>query len=411
MPPKTEMIPLPRSRGKDAYDYLAAHSLIAKVPNIRSSDSFTNPFQYYLSRRLGLRPAYTYYQPFSVGDWAHKYLQFYYEDDTDARFYAELRKFQSSLRDLASQPQLRWSADRLDTEIQKVQDDAEYARAIFLTGIDIQLDSTGRTIRSAVLDHPRLRCLGQELILRVPYGKTELVAQYDLLMYDEDNHTLRVPDLKTTITPPKVRADQCPIEFQTRHYLYILNRMLPNLIQRFNLDPRTTVGSMDHLIVQKPNLKIHDKDIPRRAYEHTLQRGPRAGQTEIRYEKLADTPDPELFRARVRDKMLGTGEYEHEGPYRQDEPMADISYTHFDRLPQGDWDEYQKILADIYSLATRDPYPENFPRNARSMVDRRQPTPYALFYRHPVQAWPRIAREMNMIVDFREPEDHHGQHD
>jgi hypothetical protein len=404
MPPEVKMIPLPRGRGQDAYAYLAAHGLIPKVPNIRSSDSGTSPFQYYLSRRLGLRPAYSYYEPFSIGDWAHAYLQLYYTENRDERYQAKVREYCARLKDLAAQPEMRWTSDKLNSTIAKIKDDALYARALFLTGIDINMDGKGTTIRNSVLDSPRLRPLASELVLRVPYHKTELVAQLDLLMYDEEAKLLRLPDLKTTSAAPKARADQCPVDYQTWLYLYVTNEMLPHLIEKYDLAPETRVASMDHLIIRKPNIRMSREDVPKKEYEHVLKSGPNKGQTVIRWEPLSDEPEPELFRERMVDYMRGTGQYDKYAMERADEPWAEVSFTHFEGLHEWDWKEFWSITNSIYDLATREPHPENFPRHSKSMVDRGDLTPYAYFYRLPVQAWPKLVRDMNMIVDFRDPD-------
>ena len=80
MPPEIESVPLPTGRGQDAQKWMEYHGYVDTTPSIRSSDYegvLHCPFQYYLSRRLGLSPALRWSKALSRGSWFHKRLEFY----------------------------------------------------------------------------------------------------------------------------------------------------------------------------------------------------------------------------------------------------------------------------------------------------------------------------------------------
>ena len=409
MPPPIQRVPLPTTRGRDAHDYLAAHGITAVIPSIRSSDgSAACEFQYYLGRRLGLRPLHSYNPALHTGSWAHRYLQLWYAEDRDAMYDGLIRDAVSAVPDFARAVMAPpgWA----DTHVTDLKHDAEYARALLQNAFNLPI-GTG-TIRTRVLENPRYRPLAHELTLSCPAfppesprkSRTDLRAQIDLLLYDHSTRSLSIVDLKTTSAPPLVRAEPCPVEFQTWLYLHVTRRCLPEIIRTHGLPPDTTLRQMIHLIVQKPGIRLSGEDRDHRFVPHVLTRGPRRGQTEMRKEYLSDEPRWSNFLQRMNRYMRGTGEYEQHAAARADTPMANIHYTPLDAIPDSDWEEFHGTIAYLHDLATRDPYPGNFRRVAKCMLDRASLTPYALLYRKPVQEWPQVIRASNLIVDRREPD-------
>ena len=402
MPPETKLIPIPKGHGQDARAYLEAHGYLPEVPIIRSSDARTSEFQYYLSRILGLRPVYSYYEPFSIGGWAHTFLQLYYSDNRQQRYDSKLLEHLKTIDEVAKA--IRMTATQKQEAREAATNDSLLAQAIVDTAFHIPLGSPDRTIHKLLLENnPSCRVIANELQLKLPFKKTHLGAQLDLLLYDEEHHTLRIPDLKTTSATPRVRAETCPIEHQTLHYLKVVNGCLPELIERYNLSPKTRVRDMIHIIVQKPpsSMRMCGKDRDFTEYEHTFTRGQRKGQTEIRRDYEGE-PKPENFRQRIRDYMLGEGEYTGHAIDRTDYPMAEISYTTYEKIDHRSWLDYNRITDRIYRMATTEPHPENFTRDSNAMIDRGQLTPYALFYRLPVAAWPDLIRNKNLVVNRRD---------
>jgi hypothetical protein len=404
MPPETKLIPIPQGWGRDARVFMEAHGFTPSIPEIRSSDAFRSPFQYYLSRILGLRPIYSYYEPFSIGGWAHTFLQLYYTSNRDQRFLDKIKDHQTLISEVAEA--IRMPHQQKADEIQRAYDDAIKAKTIVEVGFNIRLKGNDRTINDILTEqHGQWRPLAQELQLTVDHGKTKLAAQLDLLMYNDETQELRIPDLKTTDTDPTIRAEMCPVEYQTLHYMHIVNACIPELIEKFNLGARTRLKDMVHLVIQKPSIKFGSKDRDYTEYEHVISRGDRKGQVEIRRKYDDGPPKPENFHKRITEYMLGQGEYIDKEIDRQENPMAGISYTRYDRLDPNDWANYSMITRSIYDMATTEPEPRYFMRNARAMVDRGQLTPYALFYRLPVAAWPDLIKRNNMIID-RRPVEH-----
>ena len=84
MPPETIPTPLPTDRAKSARQYLESEGLVSRVPSIRSSDyssALSDPFGYYIRRRLGLIPALSYSEALSRGSYFHTLFALYDRDD------------------------------------------------------------------------------------------------------------------------------------------------------------------------------------------------------------------------------------------------------------------------------------------------------------------------------------------
>lgn len=402
MPPETKLIPLPKGHGPDARAYLEAHGYLPEIPVIRSSDANLSEFQYYLSRILGLRPVYSYYEPFSIGGWAHTFLQLYYSDNRQQRYESKLSEHLATIDEVAKE--IRMTAIQKQEARDHAINDSLLAQAIVDTAFHIPLGSPNRTIHKILLENnPSCRVVASELQLKVPFKKAYRGAQIDLLLYDEEYHTLRIVDLKTTTATPSVRAETCPVEYQTHHYMSVVNSCLPELIEAYKLSPKTRLRDMIHIVVQKPpsSMRMCGKDRDFTEYNHTLTRGPRKGQTEVR-RTYEGEPKPENFRRRIKDYMLGEGEYTQHAVDRVDYPMADISYTAYERIDARTWLDYNRITDRIYQMATTEPHPENFTRDSKDMIDRGQLTPYALFYRLPVAAWPDLIKTKGLVVNRRD---------
>ena len=77
MPPETKTLKTPTTRGLTAYDYLRHHGITDQPPTLRSSDyesCLSDPFRYYLTRRLGIYPALSWSKALNRGSWFHVML-------------------------------------------------------------------------------------------------------------------------------------------------------------------------------------------------------------------------------------------------------------------------------------------------------------------------------------------------
>ena len=100
MPPEIQPVPLPTDRARSARHYLESEGLVPRIPSIRSSDyssSLSDPFGYYLRRRLGLIPALSYSEALSRGSYFHTLFALY---DRDDRWQIFKRQCQSRLTEI-----------------------------------------------------------------------------------------------------------------------------------------------------------------------------------------------------------------------------------------------------------------------------------------------------------------------
>ena len=73
------MIEEPKDNSRSAKEFLEYHGYVSRQPSIRSSDYelvLSNPFQYYLSRRMGLIPCLQWSDALARGGWFHTYLEY-----------------------------------------------------------------------------------------------------------------------------------------------------------------------------------------------------------------------------------------------------------------------------------------------------------------------------------------------
>jgi hypothetical protein len=411
MPPKLEQPPIPVGRGHDAARWLEYHNIVPRVPSIRSSDIgyLDSPFQYYLSRRLGLTPIHYYSEALSLGTWFHNWFEVHQLPDALGHYERKIAEARTDLEAKASV--LRWSSRQKADIIQQLEHDATHAREWFEIAVDIPIGNSG-TLR-AHMNRPVWKTLGREVFLRVYHPKmpkTSLVAQFDQLWYHTEHNTLWVPDLKSTGQNPRDRGAKCPVEFQTWHYLMVLEMALESgaLHDQFpELPPNVKIGGMMHYIIQKPTIRLSQKDRDYNEIRKEISRGPNKGSIRIEKEYYGE-PSWDNYRKRVKDWYLGEGEYE---TAHQSGPPVEISTTQFSTLDDDVRHEYGLHLSQLYELATKTAIPCSFPRNANSMGHHGGLTPYAKFYTLGIQHWPRIIREQQLIPSFRDPELDEGDTD
>ena len=403
MPPKLEQPPLPVGRSVAAQRWLEYYNIVARVPSIRSSDInyLDSPFQYYLSRRLGLTPAHYYSEALSLGTWFHNWFEVHQEPDALALYQRKIQKAETDLRAVSTV--LRWNNRQLQEALTQLEMDSTHAREWFDVAVDIPMGKSG-TLRKH-MSRDCWKTLGREVFVRVHYPKmpkTSAVAQFDQLWYHTGHNTLWVPDLKSTGEDPRARAAKCPCEFQTWHYLSVLEEALETgvLHDMFpDLPPDVKIGGMMHYIIKKPSIRLAQKDRDYNIIEKEITRGPNKGTVRNEKEYYGD-PQWKNYRERVRAWYQGEGEYE---TVHQSGPPVEISTTNFSTLDDDVRHEYRLLLSQIYDLATKEAIPCAFPRNGQSMGSHGNLTPYAKFYTLGVQHWPRIIREQQLLPSFRDP--------
>lgn len=404
MPPKIDQPPVPVGRGPDAAKWLEYYNIVPRIPSIRSSDIgyLSCPFQYYLSRRLGLVPAHYYNEALSLGTWFHNWFEVWDQPEALALYERKVAEARTDLEAVGTV--LRWTSRQKAEVLDQLEKDSTHAREWFEVALDIPMGNSG-TLRN----HMTRSCwksLGREVFIRVdcPHGgKTTMVAQFDQLWYHTGHNTIWIPDLKSTSEDPRARGAKCPCEFQTWHYLMVLERALETgvLHDRFlDLPYDAKIGGMMHYIIKKPSIRLSQKDRDYNEIRKEISRGPNKGSVRIEKEYYGE-PKWDNYRKRVEAWYRGEDEYE---TVHQSGPPVEISTTQFSAVDDDVRHEYSLLLSQIYDMATRPAIPCSFPRNANSMGAHGQLTPYAKFYTLGVQHWPRIIREQQLIPSFRDPQ-------
>ena len=402
MPPKTQEIKPPQE-GESAIPWLESYGLVAEQPPIRSSDYETvlgNPFSYYLHRRLGLSDALRWSEALSRGSWFHKRFEYCQLPDDQAGILLDksLEERKEELTGICKEMNIQADERKniIEREVQDFQVTSAWYDAI-----------KGKPMEWINQSH--FRFLGSEIKAiyhddRFP--GTPLIAQFDALLYHEEQNSLWVVDLKTCGESPTDRLQTCTIEYQTQHYIEIARLLVASgeLQESFELPADVRVAGMAHIAVQKPtiNFGLNDRDFQEE--EHTLKSGPRKGQVEIRRKYLGE-PRYENYVARCKRWYAGEGEYEHAKVDREENPPVNISYT-FNRRhdPQDVNPEWYARTKMIHHYATIPPEPSNFPKSASSLRSFGKLSKMAPFYLTGVAQWINIIKELRLITLRRDEE-------
>lgn len=414
MPPETESIPLPEGRGLDAMEWLESKGLVAQIPTIRSSDYeavLSNPFRYYLTRRLGLAPRISWSAALSRGSWVHKALELdsfvgpLSDERFQARYHRALEARLAELREICASVGI--VGDPLRDILDREHHDAELAMAWYQAGASVHIaDSTGGFRR--YLAKPQWRLVAREPVIRLKYRRTWRVAQPDIIMLNIRQNRLWLVDFKTTSLSPRERLSFCPIEFQTIHYLHCLNDALHDgLIHKHfpEIPPDATVGGMIHVGLMKPSIVLSSQDRNYEIVRREITRGPNKG--EIREEKkYFGEPLRENYLVRVRDWMQGTGDYVHLAKQRNSDPACNMSFTPAgDILSDTGSMEYEARLSTVYRYAACDPIPHNFPMSVHALILYGAADKFSPFFLTPVDTWPALVQELDLIIRYRDEPD------
>jgi hypothetical protein len=400
--PPTEPIPPPVDESDSARVYLEGHGLVALQPPIRSSDyslCLSDPFRYYLTRRLGLSPFLSYSTALNRGTWFHTAAQASQTSDPssflmnalDARL-TELKAVCESVGVLPSAALSFAQRERRDFETSSAWFDA--ARSVpFHQGKSLDTFFAPFTTISS------------ELTLRHPLtinGVTmQAVCTVDRFLL-RDNH-LYILDYKTCSEPPTIRLAKCPLEMQTWLYSLITSEMLEagTLQRHLDLPPSVTFGGMYHVAIQKPTIKMGLNDRPYRDVPFTPSSGKNKGITRIEREYYGE-PSFANYVARCTSWYTRSGEFSA-SPF--EEPPINISFISPSLLksPLTMKALHTRLLL-IHSFATRPANPDNFPMNPDGIYNFRGQTlsPFAPLYQRPVIEWPSLIAEARFVVDHRD---------
>lgn len=456
-PPLPPQIGVPATFDRDAKHWLESKGLPAVVPTIRSSDfslARSNPFMYYLVRRLGLVKALRWSKALSRGSWFHRLMELRSVPDLSKAFDRilthRIRELESVGKMLGLQP------EGVAEIVAREQKDAMVTMGWFRVMLDLPLPNRDFTLRSLL---SRFRALGPELRLICPYptdqpsspnpmGGLRLVAALDDLLYKESTNELWIADWKTCDDEATTRLITCPIEHQTIHYLYVTQRLLDaGILQRkFGLPADVKLGGMMHVAFRKPTIEFGTKDRDKYLFGSSkragvtvkaspIKRGKLDGQwhcvslsiageildertvtgesdargwlaercpTKIDWEYSGE-PSLDNYVARVRDWLRAEGEYENLQTERKPGSVLDISWTNASILLEPYVrNEYHAELRHVGTLALIEGSPENFPRNAATLRAHNRLSEYTPFFLNLPGKWPTIAQQEGFIRASRD---------
>ena len=407
MPPKTQGIPIPKGRGKSAKEWLEAYGFMPRTPAIRSSDyemCLHCPFQYYLSRRLGLVPCLRWSSALSRGSWFHSRAELMDETPEVAlqQMGSLLKERNEELLEICNNRGI--VGEERSSIIQREERDMLTATSWFEAASTFKIPGKDKTFIE-YLNANHFRILDHEVLAKYEHPDFgTLIAQYDLLLYHEKQDKVFIVDFKTCSESPILRLSTCPIEFQTQHYLQIAKYLLDSQVmnKKYDLLDTTGVGGMLHIAVKKPTISFGQRDRDFEVTEHTLTRGPRKGQTEIRRKYLGE-PRFENYLRRVKSWYHATDEYEDEAPLRVSDPPVNISTTYGSITKDQSWvHEYHSRLNLIRHYCSVFPAPGNFPSSAGYIRSFSKLSPFAPFYLTPVTEWPSVLQREGFIFEDRD---------
>jgi len=203
--------------------------------------------------------------------------------------------------------------------------------------------------------NPRYSVLMVEKTLRahVKGVAAPLEGTVDLVIQDHEKGGVWIPDFKTTNArscPPLVRAATTSFEDQPQHYRILVNEAVEMPV----------LGSV-HIILAKPPLVFGKEDRPYEWYNFTPSRGKNKGVTRKEKRYLSETPSYDVYLRRVRDWLLGEGDYAIEAVDRQTNPMIAEVWNSFGSTPIISA-EYREKLIEMGRASRCNTRLERFPR-------------------------------------------------
>ena len=402
MPPEVSTVPPPTTMGEDLLQWLEYHGIVPRVPTIRSSDEgllANDPYGYWLCRRLGLISPLRWSKALSRGSWFHKRLEMIGMSPTEA---AVLMQQAWDRREAELQAVCRTFgkvAEVRDRIIELERKDFMYAQGMYEGVRKLPLRPNLTIGFEEYFAMPQWRLLGCEQ--RLVYKRRPSlihVAQLDQIYYHEGQNKIWLLDGKTHDGVPSERAEMCPLEFQTLHYLHVAQALLDEgVIQKhFDLSADVSLGGMFHLICQKPGIEFCDKDRDFTETTRPLKSGPRKGQMVIEREYSGE-PKLENYSRRVSRWLRGEGEYVESAVEREKFPPVVLSRTDWSSVTDSITQEYQMRLRPVEDAALRTPYAHYFPRRAEGAKAYNQMSPLWPLYRCSPAKFMDVVAELGLI--------------
>ena len=459
MPPETIPTPLPTDRAKSARQYLESEGLVPRVPSIRSSDyssALSDPFGYYVRRRLGLIPALSYSEALSRGSYFHTLFALYDRDDCNQIFKRQCAARLTEINNICKD--LRIAESHRADAVQNERIDQAYASAWYNAFKNLPCINNESALDLLSDNFVKLGAEVRLTWIDERFPKTRQVAQLDLLLLNRKTNKLWIVDAKTTASPPLIRLSTVKEEFQTMHYLHALEWFFARglLHKQYDLPPNVQLGGMMHMAILKPSIQFGqaDRDFH---WESDGKRTGIAGRIMVSPVNLRDQgdyvikwtrnqPSPEpccgtleeclhvlhevtgkkpekIYRGepalsnyieRCMRWYKGELEYLDRAPDFVNDPPVNFSYTHASVMLDKDWRlDYLSRVAMIYKLATQEANPCNFLKNIDAIRMGSKLANYSPFYLTEPKDWPALVQTQQFLVAHRdagelpsEPEPH-----
>lgn len=455
------MTKLCTTRGPEAEQWLADNGLPSVIPFIRSSDyglCLEDPLRYYLTRRLGLSPAFKYAEALAMGTWVHRRLENILGDMQGHSDVADGILLDCAMGEVAADYREQGKAvgasqSMIDDACTRAITDANTANAWWAGACQVKISDEDGTLLD-YLSKPHWEILATELDLVGPVqctaeaGVIYAKIRIDILLYDKVRNLLFVMDLKTSSQMPLLRALACPIEFQTWHYIFTVKNELDDLAQIYKLPKDVKVGGMIHLLMHKPDIKFgqNDRDYwwesdgKRKKVKGTALLHGGGGDWIIQVDEpftpenggkavkrvavnlteeqavtdlhtlcgkkptkcFSGEPNPNNYRTRCIDWYNAEGDFTDKPDEWDEEPPVNISTTNGDFVldPEVRQTYYDRVKF-IANHATRAAFPNNFLDNPRGVYDWHRKSRFAPFYLRPPNEWPEIMRTNKFVIAHR----------
>lgn len=436
--------------------------LDAVTPHARSSDIhyLANPFLYYLRRRLGISRAFDSHASATLnrGTWFHRAFEDWLlpERERTVSMWRRIALREAELTALCAQYGMMAEATAVYTSTERRRALEAYTR------LSCAFDSPHGPY-APLRDHldKFYEPVGSgELLVTVPPAMTPIgvpgcsrmtasrTIQIDRLMRSRKTGHLWIFDLKSTTLDPSVRATRCPLEFQTKHYVFTLMGAI-KLSAVPGLSSTDEVGGMCHVIVSNFDLKFGDTDRPFhwacqstrkgvvvragevrerppvmphlptvytvQTVDHTdasaaiaLDVPTETGALQILQEKVGvqpkkvfqDEPSLDLYLNRIKSRYNGSGQYTHLANSLVKEPPTLLSHTFARELDTQARASYHAMLSQISDLATRDSDPALYPKTDVGLED--EGSPFLPLFLYPQSRWPEIMDTERLCVRHRD---------
>lgn len=452
MSTETQAAPLPTDRGLSARVFLESEGLVARVPSIRSSDyssALTDPFGYYLRRRLGLTPALSYSEALSRGSYFHVLFALFDRDDRAQIFRRMCTTRLAEINSISKEMHITETARTTAIENETVDQSMALAWFDAFENLPCLNKQSARTLLST--DYTKV---GAELRLTwidERFPRSRQMAQFDLLLYNRKTNKLWIVDAKTTAAPPLIRLSTVKEEFQTMHYMHALEWFHSRglLHKQFPTIPKgAELGGMMHVAILKPTIQFGQQD---RDF-HWYAEGKRSGNSgrilrspvnlqdqgpyvikwtagdhgvepyvgtldeclaylhEICGKKPEKVFQGEPSLPRYVERCMrwyrGEAEFLDRAPDFENDPPINISYTHASTMLDNDWrSDYLTRVAYIYSLATAEANPCKFLRNIDALRVGSRLAHFSPFYLTEPKEWPALIQMQSFLVSHRDAGD------